>query len=102
VKKSETSKFQIVIENAQGNFSAYWPDLPVCIATGKTRAGASRNTQAAIRMHLQGLKEDKTKALKCGDCGIGKRKRPDKRMGLKMTILECPHFGRRLISIPHA
>jgi hypothetical protein len=29
-------RFLIVIEKANGNFSAYSPDLPGCVATGKT------------------------------------------------------------------
>ena len=30
-------RFLIVIEKADGNYSAYSPDLPGCVATGKTR-----------------------------------------------------------------
>jgi predicted RNase H-like HicB family nuclease len=102
VKKGTACNFQIVVENAGGNFSAYSPDLPGCIATGKTRAGARRNMQAAIRMHLKGLKEDGTKAVKCGSCGTAMRKRPEKRMGLRITIQECPRCGKRLISMEDA
>jgi predicted RNase H-like HicB family nuclease len=29
-------RFAIVIEQAQGNYSAYVPDLPGCVATGAT------------------------------------------------------------------
>ena len=29
-------RFLIVIEKADGNYSAYSPDLPGCVATGKT------------------------------------------------------------------
>ena len=29
-------KYAIVIEKAEGNYSAYVPDLPGCIATGAT------------------------------------------------------------------
>ena len=38
-------RYAIVIENAGGNYSAYVPDLPGCIATGETLAG----TEQAIR-----------------------------------------------------
>ena len=51
-------KFLIVIENAGGNFSAYSPDLPGCIATGPTRDETERNMFEAIQLHLQGLRED--------------------------------------------
>ena len=51
-------RFPIVIERANGNYSAYSPDLPGCVATGATREEAERNMQAAIEMHIQGMKED--------------------------------------------
>jgi predicted RNase H-like HicB family nuclease len=51
-------KFLIVIEKAGKNFSAYSPDLPGCVATGKTRTIAEKNMYQAIEMHLEGLKED--------------------------------------------
>jgi predicted RNase H-like HicB family nuclease len=52
-------RFLIVIEKADGNYSAYSPDLPGCVATGKTRERVARNMYKAIEMHLQGLLEDK-------------------------------------------
>lgn len=51
-------KFLIVIEKAGKNFSAYSPDLPGCVATGKTRNLAEKNMYQAIGMHLEGLRED--------------------------------------------
>lgn len=51
-------RFLIVIEKANGNFSAYSPDLPGCVATGKTSEQAARNMHAAIEIHVQGLRED--------------------------------------------
>ena len=50
--------FLIVIEKANGNYSAYSPDLPGCIATGKTREQAARHMHEAIEMHVRGLLED--------------------------------------------
>jgi predicted RNase H-like HicB family nuclease len=47
-----------VIEKADGNCSAYAPDLPGCVATGDTVAEAEREVRAAIRFHPDGLKED--------------------------------------------
>jgi predicted RNase H-like HicB family nuclease len=52
-------RFLIVIEKADGNYSAYSPDLPGCVATGKTREQATRNMYEAIEMHVRGLVEDK-------------------------------------------
>ena len=51
-------RFLIVIEKANGNYSAYSPDLPGCIATGGTREEAEINMYKAIEMHVHGLIED--------------------------------------------
>jgi predicted RNase H-like HicB family nuclease len=51
-------RFLIVIEKANGNYSAYSPDLPGCVATGKTREETERNMQEAVEMHVQGMLED--------------------------------------------
>jgi predicted RNase H-like HicB family nuclease len=48
----------IVMEKAGGNYSAFAPDLPGCIATGGTVDETRRNMQEAIELHLRGLKED--------------------------------------------
>ena len=50
--------YAVVIEQALGNLSAYVPDLPGCIATGATEAEVVENMQAAIRLHLKGMRED--------------------------------------------
>jgi predicted RNase H-like HicB family nuclease len=52
-------KVLIVIEKAQDNYSAYSPDLPGCVATGKTREQVARNMHEATELHLRGLHEDK-------------------------------------------
>ena len=51
-------RFLIVIEKARRNYSAYSPDLPGCVATGRTKAQAERHMISAIKMHLDGLRED--------------------------------------------
>jgi predicted RNase H-like HicB family nuclease len=51
-------RFLVVIEKADGNYSAYSPDLPGCAATGTTKEEAEKNMHDAISMHIQGLKED--------------------------------------------
>jgi len=51
-------RYAIVIERAEGNYSAYVPDLPGCIATGPTIADVERDIQEAIVFHLEGLRED--------------------------------------------
>ena len=51
-------RFAIVIEKAGGNYSAYVPDLPGCVATGATVKDVEREIREAIRFHIDGLKED--------------------------------------------
>ena len=51
-------KYAVIIEKATRNYSAYVPDLPGCVATGKTRGEAAHNIREAIAFHLDGLRED--------------------------------------------
>jgi len=51
-------RYAIVIEKARGNYSGYVPDLPGCVATGRTPAAVRRELRKAIRFHLDGLRED--------------------------------------------
>ena len=51
-------RYAIVIEKAKGNFSAYVPDLPGCVATGATIEEAEAEIREAIEFHLNGLRED--------------------------------------------
>jgi predicted RNase H-like HicB family nuclease len=51
-------RFLIIIEQGNHNYSAYVPDLPGCIATGKTVEEVKANMREAIRMHLEGMIED--------------------------------------------
>lgn len=51
-------KFAIVIEKAARNWSAYAPDVPGCVATGRTADEARDRLRDAIRLHLDGMKED--------------------------------------------
>lgn len=51
-------RFLVVIEKANGNYSAYCPDLPGCAATGDTYEQAEAAMHEALRMHLEGLEED--------------------------------------------
>lgn len=51
-------RYAIVIERADGNYSAYVPDLPGCVATGPTLDETERAIRASIEMHLHGMQED--------------------------------------------
>lgn len=51
-------RYAIVVEDAGTNLAAYVPDLPGCVATGKTKAEVERRIREAIEMHLEGMVED--------------------------------------------
>ena len=51
-------RYAVVIEKANGNYSAYVPDLPGCVATGATVPEVEAAIRTAIQMHIEGLKED--------------------------------------------
>lgn len=53
-------RYAIGIEKAEGNFSAYVPDLPGCIATGATIGEIESQIREAIEFHLEGMREDGT------------------------------------------
>ena len=53
-------RYAIVIEEADGNFSAYVPDLPGCVATGATVEEVESEIREAIEFHLDGMREDGT------------------------------------------
>ena len=51
-------RYAVVIEKADGNYSAYVPDLPGCVATGDTVAAVESEIREAIRFHIDGLRAD--------------------------------------------
>ena len=51
-------RYAIVIEKAESNYSAYVPDLPGCVATGKTVKEVEGEIREAIDFHLEGLRAD--------------------------------------------
>ena len=50
-------RYTIVIEQSEGNHSAYVPDLPGCVATGSSVAEVEREICEAIWFHRYGLRE---------------------------------------------
>lgn len=49
-------KYRVVVERGPRNYSAYSPDLPGCVATGRTRAATEKQMREAIQFHLDGLR----------------------------------------------
>ena len=59
VVKAKTDDWpRVELEQGKRNWSAYSPDVPGCVSTGKTRAEAQRNFREALEFHLEGLRED--------------------------------------------
>ena len=50
-------KYAIVLEKGPTSWGAYVPDLPGCIAAGKSRLEVKKLIREAIDFHLEGLKE---------------------------------------------
>jgi predicted RNase H-like HicB family nuclease len=48
----------MIIEKGERNYSAYLPDLPGCVATGKTVEEVKERMRGAIDLHLRGMRED--------------------------------------------
>ena len=45
-------------KDPDSNWGASVPDLPGCVATGKTIDSALRRIEGAIKLHLQGMRQD--------------------------------------------
>lgn len=50
------SRYLIIIEDTSTGYSAYSPDLPGCVATGRTREEVEREMHDAIEFHIDGLR----------------------------------------------
>ena len=57
-------KYLVVYEKTKTGYSAYVPDLPGVIATGRTKSIVEKNIFDATNFHLQGLKEEKLRIPK--------------------------------------
>jgi predicted RNase H-like HicB family nuclease len=49
-------QYAVVFEKGRRNWGAYVPDLPGCIATGKTLEETRRLISEAIEFHIEGLR----------------------------------------------
>lgn len=49
--------YLVVVEQGEGSFGAYVPDLPGCVAVGETEEEALRLVREAIDMHIEALRE---------------------------------------------
>ncbi len=51
-------QYAMIIEKGERNYSAYLPDLPGCIATGKSLEELKGRMREAVELHLRGMRED--------------------------------------------
>ncbi len=51
-------KYVVLFEHSETNWSAYVPDLPGCIAAGKTKAETEKLIREAIEFHIEGMRLD--------------------------------------------
>jgi predicted RNase H-like HicB family nuclease len=58
MEKEKVMRYGYVIEKTKTGFSAYVPDLPGCIATGKTKELVQRRIREAVDIHLRSMIED--------------------------------------------
>src|SRR6516165_1274173 len=48
-------RYVVLIEEAKSNFSAYVPDVPGCVATGKTLEETKHRMKEALEFHFEGM-----------------------------------------------
>ncbi len=51
-------RYLVFFEQGDTNYSAYVPDLPVCIAVGDTLEETRKEISEAIKFHIECLQED--------------------------------------------
>ena len=51
-------RYAVIFEKSATGYGAYVPDLPGCVATGRTREEVEKNMREAIILHLEGMIED--------------------------------------------
>lgn len=56
--KTKNEKYAVVFERGKKSFGAYVPDLPGCVAVGKTLTEVKRLIAEAIPLHIASLRED--------------------------------------------
>ena len=52
------SEFVVVFEKSSTGYGAYAPDLPGCVATGRTLEETRARMAKAMEMHLTAMRED--------------------------------------------
>lgn len=53
---TESGQYLIIIEPGKGNYGAWAPDLPGCVAVGDSAEECEREMREAIAFHVDGLR----------------------------------------------
>ena len=48
----------VIIEKGEKSYGVYVPDLPGCVAVGKTKREVLKLIREAIELHLKGMREE--------------------------------------------
>ena len=56
--KKTMKKYAVVYEKSRTGYSCYAPDLPGCVATGRTLRETHTLMEGTIEVHLAGMRED--------------------------------------------
>lgn len=51
-------RYAVIIEKGSTSFGAYVPELPGCVAVGKSREEVLQLIQEAVEFHLEGLRKE--------------------------------------------
>jgi predicted RNase H-like HicB family nuclease len=51
-------EYLVIFEWATGNYSAYVPDLPGCVSTGRTLEETETSIKEAIALYIDALRDD--------------------------------------------
>jgi len=51
-------EYVVIFERASSGYSAYVPDLPGCVSTGKTLEETEANIKEAIALYIDTLRDD--------------------------------------------
>ncbi len=52
-----TNRYLIVLEKGNRNYSAFSPDIPGCVATGRTIEETIDSMRSALEFHIEGMIE---------------------------------------------
>ncbi len=69
------NRYLIIVEKTPSGYSAYSPDVPGCVAAGRTRSEVEREMREAIAFHIEGLRaageEIPTPSSEASYCDVG-------------------------------